>query len=164
MSPNAQAIRLLLSERLWTVQALSERWGLSRRHVTAKVADINRGQLWNDAFSGLPSGPGLYRRASKTQPSSFAKTSNENSLVLGSLVASEGEFDTFGFGSRGIVVGVESGESWTVVWDGGSVMQIDSECLMDWVVDLGLVHSHPNLEKLELSERVTLAQKLDLYA
>jgi hypothetical protein len=124
---NKLEIHQLLRQRLWTVTALAERWGLSRRHVTSRIANQRRGQLWDDAFRGLPEGPGLYRRLGDKKDESFS--GDESGLLIGSLVASEADMDTFAYGSRGVIVEILNSKEWRVVWDGGTVMDIDAACL-----------------------------------
>lgn len=152
-------ISTLLHARQWTVAALAERWGLSRRYVTSRIANQGRGSLWDDAFRGLPMGPGFYRRRPST-----ASADTVSALQVGSLVASEADMDTFGYGSRGIVVAVLGTAEWKVVWDGGSVMTIDQDCLNDWVVDLGLrIKNWELLEKQSPEGRIDVAKMINLY-
>lgn len=148
----------LLREKRWTVSALAERWGYSRRHVTANIANEERGALWNDAFIGLPEGPGFYRvGAARVAPK------GRYDLDVGSLVASESEMYSFDYGARGVVVDVLGRGRWLVVWDGGTEMEIDEECLSEWVMDLGLeLRDAGRLRGLAVAERVKLAKLLDL--
>lgn len=126
-------VMALLREKKWTVSALAERWGYSRRHVTARIADPDRGVLWEDALRGLPLGPGFYR-----QGMARLAPKGRYDLVVGSLVASEAEMETFGYGARGVVVEVLGVDRWLVVWDGGTEMEIDGPCMQEWVMDIGL--------------------------
>lgn len=147
----------LLRSRRWTVSALADRWGYSRRHVTAKIADEGRGLLWDDAFRGLPEGPGFYRTG-LARPADAA-----HPLGIGGLVASEADMHTFDYGARGVVVEVLGRERWLVVWDGGTEMEIDGACLDEWVVDLGLViEGADRLRELPLKTRIGAAKLLDL--
>lgn len=153
-------VATLLLEKQWSVTALAERWGKSRRWVTAKIADEYRGVLWDDAFRGLPKGSGFYRRNKVTKSCS----AQEDSLKIGGLVASEGEFDSFGYGSRGVVVEVRGKNEWLVVWDGGTEMVIDQSCLDEWVVDLGLVNETvARTLNLDLPTRIEIATRTNLY-
>ena len=148
----------LLRARNWTVTALADRWGYSRRHVTAKIADADRGVLWNDAFSGLPQGPGFYR-VGASRP--VAKS--QFTLTVGSLLASEADMYTFDYGARGVVVDVIGADRWLVVWDGGTTMEIDEACLKEWVVDLGLeIAGAGRFRDLALETRISEAKMLDL--
>jgi hypothetical protein len=159
---NKSEIMNILRDRMWTVSALADRWGFSRRHVTAKIADNDRGGLWNDAFKGLPVGPGFYRRGVHERAARGRPAPVE--LVIGSLVASEADMDTFNYGSRGIVVEVLSGNRWTVIWDGGQEMLIDEDCLSDWVVDLGLVgEGTETWKEFDRHSRIELARNFNLH-
>lgn len=150
-------VMALLRAKRWTVSALADRWGYSRRHVTARIADEERGCLWNDAFAGLPDGPGFYRVAGA------GKLAVDPSLVVGSLVASEADMYTFDYGARGVVVDVLSPGRWVVVWDGGTEMEIDDRCLAEWVVELGLeIAGVGRFRELPLNARIQAAKLLDL--
>ncbi len=155
-------IAAILKQRKWTVASLADRWGFSRRYVTARIANEDRGQLWDDAFRGLPMGEGFYRRrAVGDNPAGDL----QSVLQIGSLVASEAEMDTFGYGSRGVVVEVISKHEWKVIWDGGTLMSIDSDCLNDWVVDLGLRVADANKwAGMPLALRIATAEMYDLYS
>lgn len=151
----------LLRERKWTVVALAERWGLSRRYVTSKIANERRGQFWNDAFAGLPEGPGFYRKRPKGEGAAPA----QSVLQIGSLVASEAEMDEFGFGSRGVVIEILSPTEWKVIWDGGKLMTIDQDCLNEWVVDLGLrIADYEKLANTAIEKREDVAKMINLYS
>lgn len=150
-------VMALLRAKRWTVSALADRWGYSRRHVTARIADEERGVLWNDAFSGLPNGPGFYRTAGA------GRVASGPSLTVGCLVASEADMYTFDYGARGVVVDVVGRGRWQVVWDGGTEMEIDDHCLAEWVVDLGLeIVGAQSFRELPLSDRIESAKLLDL--
>lgn len=154
---DAAALRGSLRIRQWTVVAVADRWEFGRRHITDIIADAARGPVWNDAFAGLPIGPGLYRRGS------VAESTVEGGLGVGSLVASEADMYNFDYGARGVVVDMPKKGSYLVVWDGGALMEIDDACLEDWVVDLGLVvREKEALHKLGVVQRVELARQLDL--
>ncbi|SFF31320.1 hypothetical protein [Paracidovorax wautersii] len=151
-------VMALLREKRWTVSALADRWGYSRRHVTACIANEERGALWNDAFKGLPEGPGFYRVG-------LAKVAPKGrfDLVIGSLVASESDMFTFDYGTKGVVLDQIGFERWLVFWDGSGEMEIDAACLQEWVMDLGMEHQlAPRLRELELPARLELARRLNL--
>lgn len=156
-----------MRERQWTVTALAEHWGFSRRHVTAQISNPQRGQLWDDAFRGLPTGPGRYRAgigASARPKRLQAPAVQLLQLQVGALVASEATMDTFDYGARGVVIGLAP-SGWRVIWDGGTEMEIDQACLAEWVADLGLVHSAAEtLSTLPEDQRASYARGLDLYA
>ncbi len=148
----------LLRSKRWTVSALADRWGYTRRHVTAKIADESRGLLWNDALIGLPEGPGFYRTLAAQSVAVDA-----DCLAVGSLVASEADMYTFNYGARGVVVEVLGPGRWLVVWDGGAEMEIDAQCVREWVVDLGLqVRSPEEFRDLAVQQRIARAKLLDL--
>lgn len=148
----------LLREKRWTVSAVADRWGYSRRHVTACIANEGRGQLWNDAFLGLPEGPGFYRvGVARVAPK------GRFDLVVGSLVASESDMYTFDYGARGVVVEELGRDRWLVVWDGGGEMEIDADCLSQWVMDLGIeLPQADRLRRLPVEERIALVNRLNI--
>lgn len=151
-------VMALLRSKRWTVTALAERWGYSRRHVTAKIADEKRGDLWNDAFRGLSLGPGFYRIGAAHQ-----RPAGRFEVMVGSLVASEADMYSFNYGARGVVVDVIGADRWLVVWDGGSEMTIDGDCLDEWVVDLGFeIKGAEAFRAMPLKERIHRAKLLDL--
>ena len=118
-----------------------------------------RGNLWNDAFRGLETGPGFYRKNA-----SALEDPQASLLMIGSLVASEADMDTFGYGSRGVVVDVLGLKEWLVVWDGGTVMEIDDDCMKDWVVDLGLRTRNQSFFSATTREiRIEVAKMMNLY-
>ena len=148
-------VRRILRERRWSISALADHWGFGRRHVTAQLSAEVCSALWSDALRGIAEGPGLYR--SKTDAPS------EMAMGVGSLVASEADMYSFDYGARGVVVDVPRKGVYHVVWDGGSEMEIDQECLDDWVVELGFkVKETGLLVALALPQRIEAAKQLDL--
>lgn len=148
-----------LKERNWTVTALAERWGFSRRHITSVLGNPSRGALWDDALNGLPIGPGFYRKGAK-------KTiqSGKYNLQIGSVVASEADMYNFEYGDMGVVVDVVGIDRWLVIWNGDSQLEIDGECLEQWVADLGYECAEAEqMRALTLPLRVQLARRLDLH-
>ena len=167
LTMDVNMLRAELRKKGWTISSLAERWGFSRRHVSSMINAPQRSQLWNDACAGIGQGPGLYRQCFVTQ-TSFGSSPTDASingpLILGSLVASEAEMHTFGFGSRGVVVDFVQDGSFLVVWDGGSIMEIDSRCLSEWVVDLGLrLAGSESWPALPSSDRIAIAMQAQLY-
>lgn len=157
-----QETRALLATKLWSVTSLASRWGFSRRYVTAQIANASRSELWNDAFRGLGTGPGLYVRKSSLAGAARVDAAG---LQVGALVASEAEMDSFSYGARGVVVELLPLNQYVVVWDGGTVMTIDIACLNEWVCDIGLLSpSFAALEVLSPRERIEAAKMIDLYA
>lgn len=154
---NQSEVMALLRERSWTVTALAERWQYTRRHVTAQIANERRGLLWDDALRGLPEGPGFYRKLGKQTPVS------QYDLVVGSIVASEGDLYNFDYGTRGVVIEELGGDRWRVAWDGGSELDIDAECLGEWVSDLGHEVSWADeLRETPVAMRLELAQRKEI--
>lgn len=148
-------VRQILRDRRWSISALADHWGFGRRHVTAQISVEVCSALWSDALRGLPEGPGLYRPKADGLP--------EMVMGVGSLVASEADMYNFDYGARGVVVDVLRKGAYLVVWDGGSEMEIDQECLDDWVVELGLkVREAGLLAALPLPQRLEAAKQLDL--
>ena len=148
-------VRQILRKRRWSISALADHWGFGRRHVTAQISAEVCSALWSDALRGIPEGPGLYRATTAGVPAMV--------MGVGSLVASEADMYNFDYGARGVVVDVPRKGVYLVVWDGGSEMEIDQECLDDWVVELGLkVREAGQLVALALPQRIEAAKQLDL--
>lgn len=148
---SADAFRVVLCEKGWTIRALALYWGLSREHVQRIAANDDRSMWWDDALRGLPAvgAPRSMRRASGVmarevrarQPSGRGFRYHGYMVVGAIVVVSKYLGDDADEGARGVVLHVESQrehEFYTVLFRSGMVERFSPDQVDEYLVTTGL--------------------------